>query len=101
MLEQTVSYFARQEMKAYLPIAALAVFFLAGCEKDEAEPDVPPQPPVQEESSAVPITPPPPLPEADPPDETPPPTPLPGQVNDHSTPAFDEGGRPDPTGKPE
>ncbi|WP_049780125.1 hypothetical protein [Aromatoleum aromaticum] len=84
-------------MTYLVPIVIAAALFLAGCEKkEEAPPDVPAQPSAQQENAPPPATPTPPLPEPDRPKEPTPPTPLPGQANDHSNPAFQEGGKKDP-----
>ena len=84
-------------MRYFIPLVIAAALFVAGCEKKEdAPPDVPAPPPALLENAPLPVTPTPPLPEPDPAKETAPPTPLPGQANDHSNPAFKEGGKEDP-----
>jgi len=83
-------------MKSTALIAsAVAALWLAGCGKKEEPPAAPPAPAPSPAPAAPAPTPVPPLPEPQPPKDAPP-APAPGQANDHSNPAFQGGGKPDP-----
>ena len=86
-------------MKRYVYIVATcvgALMFAAGCSRTEAPPATttpPPAQPAQEAPSASSTpAPPPPMPPPDAPKGDASSGPKPGQVNDHSNPAFKKGG---------
>lgn len=85
-------------MKSYVPFAVAAALLLSGCGKKDDSLPVTTQPPVVKSGESKPVVPAPPLPAPTVPKgkgaEAP--SPQPGQVNDHSSPAFKGGGAPDP-----
>lgn len=87
-------------MKKYLLLVVVAVAFISGCgKKDEKVTDAP-QPSLMKPGDPVPGTePPPPLPVPDVSKNAPTDLPKPGQANDHSSPAFKSGGKPDKASK--
>lgn len=81
-----------------------AMLLVIGCNREVDEPVMPAERPLSPAPLPIPApspepaetTPPPPQPAPDPRAENDPPTPMPGQANDHSNPAFKDGGQPDP-----
>lgn len=88
--------------KAAAGVAVAAMLVVIGCDREVKEPVVPAERPLSPAPLPTPspepaeTIPPPPQPAPDPRAESDPPTPLPGQANDHSNPAFKDGGQRDP-----
>jgi hypothetical protein len=83
-------------MIRYLPIVVAAVLLAGGCgKKDDPNTVVSPSPVVKPEVSGAAVVPTPPLPQAAAGERVEVQSPQPGQANDHSSPAFKDGGMPD------
>ncbi len=86
-------------MNHYMVLAvAAAVLLVGGCGKKEDMKPEAPQPSLMQPGDPLPPTvPTPPLPAPDVPKGAVPESPTPGQANDHSSPAFKDGGKNDKT----
>lgn len=83
-------------MNHYLVLVVAAVVFAGGCGKKEDKVPVAPQPSLMTPGNPLPaVEPTPPLPAPDAPKSAATDLPKPGQANDHSSPAFKDGGKTD------